>query len=208
MIRYVIGFKFSRRLFLNIVFKFLNVNKTRFFFSNLHQLHHWFANKVSIFLLAILILSSCKRQSNSFFLTENQRLDSLLIDPIEINSDLRYFKIENIKFYKSYILSENRHHKRIEDSIIRFASTQNDVIEVFKNEYIDKVVLIRFSSDNLKLKYNIHVGMTYDKFTSLMPYKEPFFNSVIYQNEYSTLEFAFDKNFKNLKRIKCIYYLD
>lgn len=163
---------------------------------------------LSFTLFLNVIVSSCKKGNTPINLSKEQRLDSLMIIPLQIDSKKKYLNIQNLKFNKSYVLVSNAHQNLVQDSLIRFASNQNDIIEIYKNKHLDKIIFLRFSSTNLKLKYGIYIGMSYNHFFELLPYEEPIFNSVTYENEYSILEFVFDSKSKKLKTIKCNYHLD
>lgn len=166
-----------------------------------------FKNLIYLTLL-LFFVCACKKEKDSELLNKNQRLESLFEGPIKINSHLDKFYIDKIKFHKSYILLENNHGALKQDSVIRFASTNDDIIEVFKNKHMDKIIFLRFSSKNLTLNHGIKIGMSYSQFFDLLPNSEPVFDCITYQNDYSTLKFVFGTKSKKLKIIKCNYYLD
>lgn len=136
------------------------------------------------------------------------RLDSLFECPIIINSELKKENIDGVKFFKSYILSENLHSQYYPDSIIRFSSQYDDVIEILKSKYQEKIIFIRFHSNNLSLKYDICIGMNIDDFFSLMPKQELVDNAVVYDSDYVSIKFYFDTKTNTLKNVHYYSFID
>lgn len=148
-------------------------------------------------------------KSSEITLSKQARLDSLLDSPININSTLKTESIDQIDFYKSYVLAENAHHAQyFQDSIIRYASLQEDVVEVLKNRYQEKITFLRFGSEPLHLKYGLYVGMSTDDFFTKMPEQEMQDHAILYDAEYASLKFYFDTNSNKLKQIFYTRYID
>jgi len=165
--------------------------------------------------LLLMIISSCidenHNKENHFSevpLSKESRLDSLLMAPVIIDTELKKEKINNIEFFKSYKIADNAHSSYFQDSIIRFASLDGDLIEVIKNKHQEKIILLRFNSEKLNLKYGIYIGMNIEDFFLKMPEKEVQNQTILYDSDHASLKFDFD--FKSNKLVEVLYtfYVD
>lgn len=169
----------------------------------------------SFFLLFVTLFFSCveKRKTNKNELSNprisiEERLDSLFEHPIIINSNLKKENISGVNFFKSYILSENLHFQYYPDSIIRYSSENDDVIELLKNKYQEKIIFLRFVSANISLRYGIYLGMSVDEFFLLMPEQELIDDVVVYDSEDVSIKFYFDTKTNTLKNVHYYSFID
>lgn len=151
---------------------------------------------------------TAKSQSIDPMLSKQARLDSLFESPIIIDSRLKKENIDGVKFFKSYILSENIHFQYDPDSIIRFSSQKDDVVELLKNKYQEKIIFLRFTSNTISLRYGVHIGMSVDDFFSLMPEQELVDNAVIYDSDDVSIKFYFDTKTNTLKNVHYYRFID
>lgn len=174
-----------------------------------------FGKYIFPFIVFLTIFSSCAEKStndnnNSLEITisKQSRLDSLFKSPVIINSSQKRESMNDIDFFKSYLLVENTHSQYFQDSIIRYSSLDGDVVELLKNKYQEKVIFLRFNSEMLNLRYGIYIGMSIDDFFLKMPKKEIQINNIIYDSEYSSLKFYFDIRENKLKQVFYTHYID
>lgn len=184
-------------------------------------------NFINYCILTILLFS-CRGSENNdnslekTALNKEQRFELFLNSPLNVNTKASKQKFNNIIFYKSYILAKNKHVNDNSDSIIRATSdsfviidgshikkerdsliriaSHNDVIEILKNKYTERILQMRINSKGIKLNYGIYLGMTLDSFNNLLPLKinEDYIASYI-NKEYFEVKFIFDRENRELK---------
>ncbi len=165
-------------------------------------------------------MSHSSNEGKSSILSKEERLGLFCESPLNVNTNVFKQKINNIEFYKSYILIENLHvNKEYElnkdnyvtigavnfnankDSIIRIASN-SDVIEILKNKFTERTIYMRINSKDINLNCGIYLGMSLDQFVELMPLKVDEYYVASFESEESLeLKFIFDKEKKHLKEI-------
>lgn len=135
-----------------------------------------------LFIAFYVVLISCEKSISEVQFLEDmnvgkkERLDLLLNSPLKINTDLSYFKLRNIRFKKEIFTIENKHFRTELDSIVRYTSRKNSVIEVYKNDLMDKIIFLESNENGFELNYGIKIGMNIHDFESLYPLKVDKFN--------------------------------
>ena len=162
---------------------------------------------------------------------KEERLELFLESPLSLNTSAAEQTLNNIKFHKSYILAKNQHFDGNRDSIIRASSngyvlinalrfneekdslirisSNNDVVEILKNKYIERILHMRINSKGIKLNYGIYLGMTIDSFNKLFPLKinENYVASYS-DEEFFEVKFIFDEENRELKEFNYLYLID
>lgn len=193
-------------------------------------------NTIILFVFMSSVVISCKdiTRKNSVEnndLSKEERLELFLESPINVNANANEQSLNAIKFHKSYILNDNPHFNadsdsiseasansfvvingshfdKEQDSLIRISSN-SDVIEILKNKYVERITYMRLNSNGLELNYGVHLGMSLDRFTELLPIKidENYIASYM-DNDSFEIKFIFDKDNKLLKELNYISIID
>ncbi|MGJ8591835.1 MAG: hypothetical protein ACSHXF_04770 [Aquaticitalea sp.] len=100
---------------------------------------------------------------------KKNRLELLLNSPLEINCDLSYFNLKNIKFKKEIFTISNKHFREELDTIVRYTSLNNSIIEIYKNDLMDKIIYLESDENNFRLNYGLHIGMHKVELEKLLP---------------------------------------
>jgi len=128
-------------------------------------------------------------------LTKEQRLELFLESPVTLNSNLKNLKINGITFNRGHFISSSVHdvfktNEKL-DTIIRFTSQNNDVIEILKNYYVEHIIYLKLSSKGIQLNGGIYLGMTYGEFYNFLPLKMNHDGLVFYRSDDDFFEIMF-----------------